>query len=237
MPQPCSACPGHSAPTLPTANRSWHATVRTGRTCRRPRSSVPSTRKSGCSPSPSPRRWSCSPHPRCTSAAPATWPPAGRCASSATILVSGRPVVARDGRFGVYVTDGETNASIGRGDRIEEMTPERAFELLAVRREQVAAKGGAPKKAARGQEGAGQSEGEGEEAVTEAEESEPWPTPAVHRPRRSGRQRQEHPGRVAGRRARRRADPGDWRHGDRSQAAPDPPRQRCRSSSMPAPRR
>ena len=56
--------------------------------------------------------------------------------------VSERPVVARDGRFGVYVTDGETNASIGKGDRIEDMLPERAFELLAVRREQVAAKGG-----------------------------------------------------------------------------------------------
>ena len=60
--------------------------------------------------------------------------------------VSGRPVVARDGRFGVYVTDGETNASIGKGDRIEEMLPERAFELLAVRREAVAQKGGAPTK-------------------------------------------------------------------------------------------
>ncbi|MDQ3543996.1 MAG: DNA topoisomerase I, partial [Actinomycetota bacterium] len=56
--------------------------------------------------------------------------------------VTERPVVARDGRFGVYVTDGETNASIGRGDRIEEMAPERAFELLAIRRDQVAAKGG-----------------------------------------------------------------------------------------------
>jgi DNA topoisomerase I len=62
--------------------------------------------------------------------------------------VSSRPVVARDGRFGVYVTDGETNATIGRGDRIEEMTTERAFELLAVRREQVAAKGGPAKKSA-----------------------------------------------------------------------------------------
>jgi DNA topoisomerase-1 len=49
--------------------------------------------------------------------------------------VSDRSVVAKEGRFGVYVTDGETNASIGRGDRIEEMLPERAFELLAVRRE------------------------------------------------------------------------------------------------------
>jgi DNA topoisomerase-1 len=56
--------------------------------------------------------------------------------------VSERPVVAKDGRFGVYVTDGETNASIGKGDRIEEMLPERAYELLAIRREVVAAKGG-----------------------------------------------------------------------------------------------
>jgi DNA topoisomerase-1 len=62
--------------------------------------------------------------------------------------VSERPVVARDGRFGVYVTDGETNASIGKGDRIEEMLPERAFELLAIRREAVAAKGPAPAKKA-----------------------------------------------------------------------------------------
>jgi DNA topoisomerase-1 len=62
--------------------------------------------------------------------------------------VSERPVVAKDGRFGVYVTDGETNASIGKGDRIEAMEPERAFELLAVRREQVIAKGGAPAKKA-----------------------------------------------------------------------------------------
>jgi DNA topoisomerase-1 len=60
---------------------------------------------------------------------------------------SGRPVVAREGRFGVYVTDGVTNASIGRGDRIEQMATERAYELLAVRREQVGEKGtGAAKK-------------------------------------------------------------------------------------------
>jgi DNA topoisomerase I len=66
--------------------------------------------------------------------------------------VSGRPVVAKEGRFGVYVTDGETNASIGRGDRLEQMAPERAFELLAIRREQVGdkpAKRGAKKAAAK----------------------------------------------------------------------------------------
>ncbi len=56
--------------------------------------------------------------------------------------VSERPVVAKDGRFGVYVTDGETNASIGKGDRVEEISPERAYELLAIRRDVVAAKGG-----------------------------------------------------------------------------------------------
>jgi DNA topoisomerase-1 len=60
--------------------------------------------------------------------------------------ISERPVVAKDGRFGVYVTDGETNASIGKGDRIEAMRPERAYELLSIRREQVAAKGGPAKK-------------------------------------------------------------------------------------------
>ena len=48
--------------------------------------------------------------------------------------ISGRPVVAKDGKFGTYVTDGETNASLTRGDRLEHMSPERAFELLAARR-------------------------------------------------------------------------------------------------------
>jgi DNA topoisomerase-1 len=68
--------------------------------------------------------------------------------------VSGRPVVAREGRFGVYVTDGETNASIGRGDRIEQMAPERAYELLAIRREQIAEKGTGPAKKAGGRKAA-----------------------------------------------------------------------------------
>jgi DNA topoisomerase-1 len=62
--------------------------------------------------------------------------------------VSEKPVVARDGKFGVYVTDGETNASLSRGDRLEEMIPERAYELLAARREAIIEKGGAPGKRA-----------------------------------------------------------------------------------------
>ena len=62
--------------------------------------------------------------------------------------VSGRPVVAKDGKFGVYVTDGETNASLSKGDRLDAMPNERAYELLAVRREAIIEKGGAPGKKA-----------------------------------------------------------------------------------------
>jgi DNA topoisomerase-1 len=48
--------------------------------------------------------------------------------------VSGKPIVVKDGRFGPYVTDGETNASLRRGDEVESLTTERAVELLAERR-------------------------------------------------------------------------------------------------------
>jgi DNA topoisomerase I len=47
---------------------------------------------------------------------------------------TGRKIVVRDGRFGPYVTDGETNASLRKGDSVEGVTPERASELLAERR-------------------------------------------------------------------------------------------------------
>jgi len=47
---------------------------------------------------------------------------------------SGKPIVLRDGRFGPYVTDGETNASLRKGDTAELVTLQRAVELLAERR-------------------------------------------------------------------------------------------------------
>ena len=47
---------------------------------------------------------------------------------------SGRRVVVKDGRFGPYVTDGETNASLRSGDAVESLTLDRAVELLAERR-------------------------------------------------------------------------------------------------------
>ncbi|HYA51976.1 MAG TPA: topoisomerase C-terminal repeat-containing protein, partial [Streptosporangiaceae bacterium] len=46
----------------------------------------------------------------------------------------GRPIVIKDGRFGPYVTDGETNASLRKGDSVESVTLQRAVELLAERR-------------------------------------------------------------------------------------------------------
>jgi DNA topoisomerase-1 len=47
---------------------------------------------------------------------------------------SGRPVVVKEGRFGPYVTDGETNASLRAGDAVESLTLDRAVELLTERR-------------------------------------------------------------------------------------------------------
>jgi DNA topoisomerase I len=47
---------------------------------------------------------------------------------------TGKPMVVKSGRFGPYVTDGETNASLRKGDDVETLTPARASELLADRR-------------------------------------------------------------------------------------------------------
>ncbi|MBZ4488032.1 type I DNA topoisomerase [Microbacterium sp. cx-55] len=58
--------------------------------------------------------------------------------------VSGKPIKIKDGRFGAYVTDGETNATIPRGETVEDVDFERAKQLLADKR----AKGPAPKRTA-----------------------------------------------------------------------------------------
>ncbi|MFJ9379397.1 type I DNA topoisomerase [Streptomyces sp. NPDC101455] len=54
--------------------------------------------------------------------------------------VSEKPVVVKDGRFGPYVTDGETNATLRSDDSVEEITPERGYELLAEKRAKSPAK-------------------------------------------------------------------------------------------------
>jgi DNA topoisomerase-1 len=67
----------------------------------------------------------------------------GRAAAAAPLRelgadpVSGKPMVIKDGRYGPYVTDGDTNASLRErdGDTVEGLTPERAAELLQARRD------------------------------------------------------------------------------------------------------
>ncbi len=64
----------------------------------------------------------------------------GRAAAAAPLKelgddpVSGKPVVVKDGRFGPYVTDGETNATLRKDDDPASITKERGFELLAEKR-------------------------------------------------------------------------------------------------------
>ena len=66
-----------------------------------------------------------------------------------------RPLILKDGRFGMYVTDGETNATLRRGDTVEAMTLERGLELLAGRRAWEIENGGvAPKKSKRAKKSA-----------------------------------------------------------------------------------
>jgi len=83
-------------------------------------------------------------------------PPKAPLAAFGKDPVSGGEILLKEGRFGPYVTDGETNASLRRGDEPRDLTPERAAELLAQRREYIAspegqaraARGGARKPAA-----------------------------------------------------------------------------------------
>ena len=116
--------------------------------------------------SPSTRPWPCSHSPR----------PAGRAVKGPLREMGADPdtgltMVVKDGRFGPYVTDGTTNASLRKGDDVESLTVERASELLAERRasgpavkkstarkaakKATAKKGGAAKNCP-GQEGPGQ---------------------------------------------------------------------------------
>ena len=61
---------------------------------------------------------------------------------------SGKTMVLKDGQWGPYVTDGEYNASLRKGDSVEELTDDRAAELLAERRAKGPAKKASKKKPA-----------------------------------------------------------------------------------------
>ncbi|KAA9395303.1 type I DNA topoisomerase [Kocuria coralli] len=56
--------------------------------------------------------------------------------------ITERPMIIKEGRFGEYITDGETNVTVPRSETVEQMTRERASQLLSEKR----AKGPAPKK-------------------------------------------------------------------------------------------
>ncbi len=77
-------------------------------------------------------------------------PKRGRGASASAPLrelgedpASKKPVVVKEGRFGPYVTDGEVNATLRKDDSVEQITLERAAELLAEKRAKGPAKRGA----------------------------------------------------------------------------------------------
>ncbi|MCH6469070.1 type I DNA topoisomerase [Sinomonas terrae] len=53
---------------------------------------------------------------------------------------SGKPIVVKEGRFGPYITDGVTNITVPRATAIEELTRDRAVELLAEKRAKGPAK-------------------------------------------------------------------------------------------------
>ena len=76
------------------------------------------------------RRWRSTPSPSSAAAGPAAPPLKELGADPAT----GLPVVVKEGRFGAYVTDGETNATLRKADSVETVTIERAAELLAEKR-------------------------------------------------------------------------------------------------------
>jgi DNA topoisomerase-1 len=68
--------------------------------------------------------------------------------------ISQKKMVIKDGRFGPYVTDGESNASLGRGDDVDTITDERASELLSDRRLREPVKKAAAKRPAKKASGA-----------------------------------------------------------------------------------
>lgn len=61
---------------------------------------------------------------------------------------SGKPIKVKDGRFGPYVTDGTTNATIPRSESVDDIDFDRAVELLAEKRAKGPAKPKAKRKTA-----------------------------------------------------------------------------------------
>ena len=107
------------------------------------------------------------------------------------------PVVVKEGRFGPYVTDGTTNASLRKGDDVESITIERAAELLAERRRAAgpstrkkagAKKAGRPRRPQAAKKGPGAKKAAGEEGRRRQEGGQEG-----HRSQEGGRHHKERP--------------------------------------------
>ena len=120
-----------------------------------------------------PRRWRCWLSP--SSAGDGRAPPPHR--ELGEDPVTGKHVSCEGGRFGPYVTDGETNATLRRGEQPETISLDHAGELLAE---------GAPSAA---DEEEGTDEGPGQEGREEAPEHQDPPVKKGRPPRRPRRRR------------------------------------------------
>ena len=78
--------------------------------------------------------------------------------------VSGGPIVVKEGRFGPYVTDGTSNATLRKEDEVETVTLERAAELLAEKRARGPVSGRRPAKKAPAKKAAAKKTAAGESA-------------------------------------------------------------------------
>ena len=167
-------------------------TASSGPTSTRAPTAAASPTEQSCSPSPSTTRCASSPSPSARGRA-APKPPLAELGADPC---RGKPMVVKDGRFGPYVTDGETNASLRKGDEPETISDERAAELLQDRRDAVAngevGKRPAKKAATQGHQEAGGQEGghdaHGEEGRQPqgGQEDRPKPGDTVCLDRRSG---------------------------------------------------
>ena len=126
---------------------------------------------------------------------------------------SGKDLLLKEGRFGWYITDGETNASLRKGDEPGELTVDRALELMAQRREYMASPEGQAKAAQRGAKKAAKTKkktkapkaAKASAEVTTPRPSRRRPRPPRRRPRRWSRRRRRRP--LPRRRRRRRRLP------------------------------
>ena len=133
----CSRSRGWSA-SARTGRRSWPGTGGTARTSRRGRSpcSLESEEQLFTIDLPGALALLAQPRQRRGQQRAATKP----LRELGTDPVGGKEIVLKEGRFGPYVTDGETNASLRKGDDPETVTLDRAVELLAERRAKGPAK-------------------------------------------------------------------------------------------------